>query len=315
MFLNISMFLYWISQVKHLYKSDTSILRQLGLATGTDAEETHQQDSIEYSPDRHFVPIHTAKECIVPSPTAILNGEENPLSTDLGEEDIVKNLTNRSSSYQLYLEEEQEEGSHDLSFVPSFRVQKDCEKCAQTGESPIIPKTSGKSSEIPEASREEEQEEEAAQEKALAERLLTDVGNVLEMEMCQEDLLNVKKDMDTSLMMQEASSDYESMVQDTSVEEYQSNVDVAHLWNDSTLMDKSCNGGSKVVQNIWEDSNVTTPTDKTGGGASSIWDEVPSFGISHLWQETSPPKEEGKSREQKVNRLVCFSVSVLYVGL
>ena len=107
-------------QVKSIYKSDSSILTQLGLAN--EASEQHRQ-KIELSPDTHFRPIHTPNEN-----KAGIELDFNPAE----EEDGLGYLLGRRSRYQLYLGEETDDMVRPR-FVPKFRVEKDCEKSIQTG--------------------------------------------------------------------------------------------------------------------------------------------------------------------------------------
>lgn len=94
----------WL-QVKHLYKSDSNILAQLGLTAPA------PQHHVTYSPERHFRPI---------CPTASEDPEE-PLLCDEASH-VQAAPSDRSSSYQRY-----DVGG--VSFVPRYDVIDCCVRC------------------------------------------------------------------------------------------------------------------------------------------------------------------------------------------
>ena len=107
-------------QIKHLYKSDTDILRQLGLAMASDDEELDQSDEVEYSPDRHFKPISTPPPTPENSPSSTSDTISTVVSlssTMEGDCDLALFSYSRSTGYQLYQGEE----THDVNFIPRFR--------------------------------------------------------------------------------------------------------------------------------------------------------------------------------------------------
>lgn len=77
-------------EVKHLYKPDTTILRQLGLASGSDEEEV-SRDSIEYSPECHFKPIRTPQNSPASDydPLECCQGGECNCGGTVMEEDVI----------------------------------------------------------------------------------------------------------------------------------------------------------------------------------------------------------------------------------
>lgn len=157
-------------QIKHLYKSDTSILKELGLANGSDYEEVDQKTELEISPDRHFKPII--------SPPGSLQNDVSILadhgqSLDTSEKSKVDSDTSFASDtrsavsgYQLYCSDNKL-GNEASTFVPRFKIVVECDKSAQTGEDT--------------ADTPEEDEFE------LTERLLEDMNNMLKMETDDDD--------------------------------------------------------------------------------------------------------------------------------
>ena len=121
-------------QIKHLYKSDTSILKELGLASGSDYEEVDQKMELEISPDRHFKPI-------ISPPTHVDHLHDITVfdaldKTPKADGDGSLSSSNQStvSGYQLYMSEDMELSSDLKRFIPRFKIMKECEKSAQTGE-------------------------------------------------------------------------------------------------------------------------------------------------------------------------------------
>ena len=122
-------------QIRHLYKSDTSILRQLGLTPDGQAETL--QDGVTFSPEKHFKPIHGL--------TDVTKAVKQPVVCDIFDGKFPSNACDSPvcqwqsclGGYQPFVGDATEDATiADSNFVPRFRLNNDFEKYSQTGDSP-----------------------------------------------------------------------------------------------------------------------------------------------------------------------------------
>ena len=122
-------------RIRHLYKSDTSILRQLGLTP--DGQVETSQDQVTFSPGKHFKPIHGL--------TDVLKAAKQPVVCDIFDGKFPSNSDSpvchqRQSclgGYQPFVGDATEDTTiADSNFVPRFRLNNAFEKYSQTGDSP-----------------------------------------------------------------------------------------------------------------------------------------------------------------------------------
>ena len=123
-------------QIRHLYKSDTSILRQLGLTPDNQMEEAEAQ--VKFSPDKHFKPIHVLTDVPLAQPVLrdIFDGVWPSNSGCKCDSPMCHSCLGGYQPFVGNTTEDVEAAITDCNFVPRFRLNKTFEKYSQTGESP-----------------------------------------------------------------------------------------------------------------------------------------------------------------------------------
>ena len=216
-------------EVRHLYKTDTSILQQLGL---TPDSQTDAQ--VKFSPDKHFKPIHVLRDAAaVAQPVLhdIFDGEW-PSKSGCKCSSPVCRRDSCLGGYQPFVGGDMTEvvtaAVADCSFVPRFRLNKAFEKYSQTGESP---------------NSERGQEEETFHLPADMDDLFEDAEDE------DGDVTVTVTHVDCHESSNNCStSDYESMLQDLSLDDC---AGLANLWASETSQPVDVPPSSSTYQSIW----------------------------------------------------------------
>ena len=214
-------------EVRHLYKTDTSILQQLGL---TPDSQTDAQ--VKFSPDKHFKPIHVLKDSasatVAPPVLRDIFDGEWPSKSGCKCSSPVCHGDSCLGGYQPFVSDTTEvvtAAVADCSFVPRFRLNKAFEKYSQTGESP---------------NSEHGQEEETFHLPADMDDLFEDAEDeASDVTVTHADCHESSNNCSTS--------DYESMLQDLSLDDC---AGLANLWASETSQPIDV-PSSSTYQSIW----------------------------------------------------------------
>ena len=246
--------------MRSLYKSDSSILHQLGLATARE----QQPSNVEVASHTHFLPIPSVDETsassltegtaivttAAPEPTAGDHKDVQRVPTPTGPVPEVCPVLGRESSYQLYQDavDDRQVPKESCVFIPRFQVQKTREKCCQTGD-----KSKSNTPEYVRRKLECVAEESAVEEVAAPENIpeerspkeaplgmfLFDMKDVLELSteeaerFAMEDAENYGFFQGDDSGVVDYSSDYESMGGEQASMEDLGKAGIAELWEES----------------------------------------------------------------------------------